>query len=323
MGVKEILFIDILEITFFVLFILFVSYFSKKCSRSILWFICYLFIIVGFFLTACLMPFVDTTRVIQLFFLRIFMYTLVPEIKLKISMLFAALFYVFATFLLMYDGDSFSQLGSGQYILLDIFCTVITVKVLFYNRKVKNFVNAFEITQLNKKLEALSITDKLTNINNRRALEDYMDILWKQCYRLRLPVHVLMIDVDYFKKYNDSQGHLEGDKALIAIAQCMKNQVKRETDFVARFGGEEFVCLLPYIEKNDAANFAHQLVKTIEDMKIPHPMNEASQYVTISAGMASVVPDENHLPARLMDEADKALYKAKQSGRNRFVVSEG
>jgi diguanylate cyclase (GGDEF)-like protein len=319
MGTSEIFLVDILDIIVNVLFILFISYFSKKCSRSVLWFICYLFIIIELSMTICLMPFIDTTRIIQLFFLRVFMYTLVPEIKLKASMLFAALFYVFTVIILMYEGDSFSQLTSSQYILLDIFCTVIAIKVLFYNRKVKNFVNTFEITQLNKKLEALSITDKMTNINNRRALEDYMDMLWKQCSRLRLPVTVLMIDVDYFKKYNDSLGHLEGDKALIAIAQCMKNQVKRETDFVARFGGEEFVCLLPYIEKADAANFADELVQAIEDMKIPHPMNEASPYVTISAGMASAVPSENYSSARLMEEADKALYKAKQYGRNRLV----
>jgi len=318
MGGKEIFVVDVFDITVNILFILFASYLSKKFKPSVLWFICYLFIIIEFSLTACLMPFVDTTRIIQLFFLRVFMNTLVPDIKIKMSMLFAALFYVFTVFILIYDGDSFYRLGSIQYNLLDIFCTVIAIKVLLYNRNVRNFVSTFEITQLNKKLEALSITDKLTNVNNRRALEDYMDILWKQCCRLRLPVTVLMIDVDFFKKYNDSLGHLEGDKALIAIAQCMKNQAKRETDFVARFGGEEFVCLLPYIEKTDAENFARELVLAVEGMKIPHPKNEASPYVTISAGMASVVPDENYEPAKLMDEADKALYKAKQSGRNRF-----
>jgi diguanylate cyclase (GGDEF)-like protein len=319
-GAKEIFFVDILDIIVNVLFILFASYLSKKFKPSVLWFICYLFIIIEFLLTACLMPFVDTTRIIQLFFLRFSMCTLVPDINIKMSVLFAILFYLVTVFILMYDGISFSQLGSGQYIIIDNFFVVITIKVLLYNRMVRNFVSTFEITQLNKKLEALSITDKLTNVNNRRALEDYMDILWKQCCRLQLPVTVLMIDVDFFKKYNDSLGHLEGDKALIAIAQCMKNQVKRETDFVARFGGEEFVCLLPYIEKTDAENFARELVQTVEGMKIPHPKNEASPYVTISAGMASVVPNENCEPARLMDEADKALYKAKQSGRNRFMV---
>jgi len=106
---------------------------------------------------------------------------------------------------------------------------------------------------------------------------------------------------------------------LIAIAQCMKNQVKRDTDFIARFGGEEFVCLLPYIEKESAASFARELVQNVENLKIEHPLSEVSKYVTISVGMASMVPDEHNSPTHLLDEADKALYAAKHSGRNRVV----
>jgi diguanylate cyclase (GGDEF)-like protein len=130
-----------------------------------------------------------------------------------------------------------------------------------------------------------------------------------------------MIDVDYFKKYNDSLGHLEGDKALISIAQCLKNQVKRETDFVARFGGEEFICLLPFIGKDEAVEFAKILVQSVEDMKIPHPMSEHSKYVTISVGMATVIPNENNTYNELMNNADKALYKAKETGRNRVIIN--
>jgi len=319
-GAKEILFVDILDITVNVLFILFASYFSKKCKPSVLWFICYLYVIIEFSLSACLMPFVDTTRIILLFFLRFSNFTLVPDIKIIMSILFAVLFYSITVFMLMYDGVSFSQLGSGQYIIIDNFFVIITIKVLLYNRMVRNFVSTFEITQLNKKLETLSITDKLTNINNRHALEDYMDIIWKQSRRLQLPVNILMIDVDYFKKYNDSLGHLQGDRALIAIAQCMKNQIKRDTDFIARFGGEEFVCLLPYIEKENAVNFAKELVQKVENMKMYHPLSEISKYVTISVGMASVIPNEQNSPTQLLDEADKALYEAKHSGRNRCVV---
>ena len=319
-GAKEILFVDILDITVNILFILFASYFSKKCKPSVLWFLCYLYVIIEFSLSACLMPFVDTTRIILLFFLRFSNFTLVPDIKIIMSILFAVLFYSVTVFMLMYDGVSFSQLGSGQYIIIDNFFVIITIKVLLYNRMVRNFVSTFEITQLNKKLETLSITDKLTNINNRHALEDYMDIIWKQSRRLQLPVNILMIDVDYFKKYNDSLGHLQGDRALIAIAQCMKNQIKRDTDFIARFGGEEFVCLLPYIEKENAVNFAKELVQKVENMKMYHPLSEISKYVTISVGMASVIPNEQNSPTQLLDEADKALYEAKHSGRNRCVV---
>jgi diguanylate cyclase (GGDEF)-like protein len=185
-----------------------------------------------------------------------------------------------------------------------------------------------KLNELNKqligkieKLETLSLTDELTKINNKRSFLEQMNLIWEHCQRLRLQLSVVMIDVDNFKKYNDSLGHLEGDKALIAIAQCLKNELKRETDFVARFGGEEFVCLLPFIEKDDAIAFATTLVRSVENMKIPHPKNEHSKYLTISAGLAHIVPSENNSSAQALDLADKALYTAKKSGRNRVVVN--
>jgi diguanylate cyclase (GGDEF)-like protein len=172
----------------------------------------------------------------------------------------------------------------------------------------------------NENLTAVSATDVLTGLNNRRSFLEYIDIVWKQNHRLNLPITILMIDVDYFKKYNDSFGHLEGDNALIAVARRIKNHVKRDTDFVARFGGEEFVCVLPFTEKSVAVNFAKTLVTSVELMEIPHPANASSKYITVSIGMASAVPDNNNTYSQLLDDADKALYAAKESGRNRVVV---
>jgi len=180
---------------------------------------------------------------------------------------------------------------------------------------------AEQLASANEKLKALSVTDELTKLNNRRSFLEYINLIWKQNQRLNLPVTVLMIDIDYFKKYNDSLGHLEGDKALITIAECLKNSIKRETDFVARFGGEEFVCVLPFIEKDEALKFAKTLVKNVEDIKIPHPMSSHSKYVTISAGMASIIPNDNNSHTQLLDEADKALYSAKETGRNRVIMN--
>jgi diguanylate cyclase (GGDEF)-like protein len=178
-----------------------------------------------------------------------------------------------------------------------------------------------KLAEANEKLIALATTDELTKLDNRRSFLEYIDLIWKQNHRLFLPVTILMIDVDYFKKYNDSLGHLEGDKALIAIAQCLKNNIKRETDFVARFGGEEFVCVLPFIKKDEALELAKALIRSIEDLKIPHPMSLHSKYVTISIGMASIVPNDNNSHVQLIDEADKALYSAKELGRNRVVMN--
>jgi diguanylate cyclase (GGDEF)-like protein len=196
--------------------------------------------------------------------------------------------------------------------LLTLVNTVFGVVFLVLTNKI--------ITKLNKELESLSVTDELTKIDNRRAFTNYFAMMWNQVTRLHLPINVLMIDIDYFKKYNDSLGHLAGDKALIAVAKCLKKEIQRTTDFVARFGGEEFVCILSYINKVDAEKFAKELVKSIEDMKIPHPNSEHSQYLTISAGLASIVPQNNNTAKQLLDEADKALYEAKQTGRNRVVV---
>jgi diguanylate cyclase (GGDEF)-like protein len=177
-----------------------------------------------------------------------------------------------------------------------------------------------ELRIKNDNLTTVSATDELTGLNNRRSFLEYIDIVWKQNHRLNLPITVLMIDVDYFKKYNDSLGHLEGDKALTAVARRIKNHVKRDTDFVARFGGEEFVCVLPFTEKNVAENFAKTLVTSVELMEIPHPENASSKYITVSIGMASAVPDNNNTYSQLLYDADKALYAAKESGRNRVVV---
>ena len=177
-----------------------------------------------------------------------------------------------------------------------------------------------ELASLTEKLKALSVTDELTKLHNRRSFMEYFDMVWKQSHRLNLPITVLLIDIDFFKKYNDSMGHLEGDKALISVAQCLRNQVKRETDFVARFGGEEFVCLLPFINKEEALEFTKTIVQSVENMCISHPRNDISKYVTVSAGMASTVPDNNNSLTQLLDNADTALYTAKALGRNRAVM---
>ncbi|MDR2733005.1 MAG: GGDEF domain-containing protein [Fibromonadaceae bacterium] len=207
--------------------------------------------------------------------------------------------------------------------LISYFLVLSVMAVIETTRKTKDRIVEVQRKVLEKqaeKLRTLSATDALTKLNNRRSFLDYIDIIWKQSFRLHLPITVLMIDIDCFKKYNDSMGHLAGDKTLVNIAQCIKNHLKRETDFAARFGGEEFVCLLPYIEKAEAMDFVNELVRGVENMKIPHPTSEYSKYVTISAGMASIFPNEHNSYTQLLDKADRALYMAKQAGKNRVVA---
>jgi diguanylate cyclase (GGDEF)-like protein len=310
---------DLCQLFITLLFFLLSGYFSKKDKYFMLWFICYSFIILHFLLSAYIMIFVEIYLVLQLFFTGTFVYIFVPDFKPKIFISFLLLWYFTLAGFFTYNSQSF-VLGGPQVLALNIFLVALIIKILLYNSKVKTFVNIFRINTLNEKLEALSTTDELTKLNNRRSFLEYMNTIWMLSRRLQTPVNILMIDVDYFKKYNDSLGHLEGDKALIAIAQCMKNQIKREADFVARFGGEEFVCLLPFLEKKNALNFSKKLLRAIEDMNIPHPMNEHSKYITVSIGMANTIPDDYNSQTQLLDEADKALYMAKETGRNKVVV---
>jgi len=309
---------DLCQLFITLLFVLLTSCFSKKDKHSMLWLMCYLFILLHYFLLAYNILIDENFLFLQFFFTITFLYTFVPDFKPKIFISLLILWYFSMIGLLAYKNQLF-LFGNPQVFAVNIFIIAL-LRIFYYNSKVVTFIDTFKIQTLNENLKALSMTDELTKLNNRRSFLDYFDMIWKQSRRLQLPVNILMLDVDYFKKYNDSMGHLQGDRALIAIAQCMKNQIKRDTDFVARFGGEEFVCILPYIEKKDAAKFAKELVQSVENMKIYHPMSEISKYVTISVGLASVVPDENNSQTQLLDEADKALYEAKHSGRNKAVM---
>jgi len=319
---------DNIEFSVIILFLILAGIFSKLKNNVILRILSYLFIIYNFITALLIMPFIELDiQVVQFYFWYIALFVFLPDVKPYIFIPYAVLYCLSAVVVLSDNFRSIFVYSHSKLLVINIFIGVLLTKILLYNEKVKTFVNMLrinalneELTVSNKKLEALSTTDELTKLNNRRSFLEYMDMVWKQNYRLKLPLNVLMIDVDYFKKYNDSLGHLEGDKALIAIAQCLKNNVKRETDFVARFGGEEFVCLFPFIEKDEALNMAKELVQSIENMKIPHPKSEHSKYVTISVGMATVIPDDNNSKNELLDEADKALYMAKQAGRNRVVV---
>jgi len=319
----KLLLADLCHFSITLSFFLLSGYFSKRNKYSILWLMCYLFILIHFLISLhylfSVYAIVDIFLVLQIFFNCALAYTFVPDFKPRIFISFFLLWYLALVGLLAYNNYSF-EIGSLQMFILNVFLIALIIRILHYNYKVKTFINTSKINALNEKLKTLSTTDELTKLNNRRSFLEYIEIIWKQNHRLNLPVTVLIIDIDCFKKYNDSLGHLEGDKALIAIAQCMKNHVKRETDFIARFGGEEFVCLLPFIEKNEASEFAKTLVQSVENMKLPHPMSAYSKYVTISAGLASAVPNDNNSFTQLLDEADKALYSAKEAGRNRVVI---
>ena len=307
----------------FILFNLLIYYFSHKNKNyKLLWIICYLSVFFYSITSFLGMVIVKTYTDAPMNILPLLsIIVLLPDFPPRIFISFLIVPYTVLASIIIYFKEFVDYFSDNIFFIINMFFIVAVIKILLYNNDVRRFTYISKINELNKKLEGLSRTDELTRLNNRRSFLEYIEIIWKQNHRLNLPVTVLMVDVDYFKKYNDSLGHLEGDKALIAIAQCMKNHIKRETDFVARFGGEEFVCLLPFIAKDEAVNFAKTLVENVEKMQIHHPMSEHSKYVTISVGMASIVPDDNNSYTQLLDEADKALYTAKETGRNRVVYN--
>lgn len=177
------------------------------------------------------------------------------------------------------------------------------------------------LLEANRRLERLSQFDSLTGIANRRAFDDALALEWRRCGRAAGPLALVMVDIDCFKAYNDHYGHRRGDECLAQVARALAGGVHRAGDVVARYGGEEFALLLPSLDAEHAAAFAETLRAAVEALGIEHPVSPVAPVVTISAGVAAVVPRKDGSPAALMDTADRALYRAKRDGRNRVVTA--
>lgn len=175
----------------------------------------------------------------------------------------------------------------------------------------------------NESLQKLSIIDALTELYNRRYFDDALVKEWSRGIRNNYAISFIFFDIDYFKNYNDCYGHQAGDECLKAIAKAALTTFPRATDVVARYGGEEFAIILPNTSLNDATKLAEKLRQTIADLQIVHEKSEGHPYVTLSLGVAFLVPSFEEQPGKLVANADKALYKAKQAGRNCAVSYDG
>lgn len=172
----------------------------------------------------------------------------------------------------------------------------------------------------NVKLADLSLIDGLTGIANRRRLDMALPRLFAEAVRDKQPLSILMMDLDFFKGYNDRYGHLKGDEALKAVAATVQGSVERATDLVARFGGEEFIVVLPHTDAAGARRVAERIRAGVEALGIANESSMVSDRITLSVGAAAVVPEVGTVPADLIDAADAALYRAKSEGRNRTVL---
>lgn len=173
-----------------------------------------------------------------------------------------------------------------------------------------------ELRIANEHLSRLSLADSLTGLANRRHLDEVLEREWRRALRLHSPLAIVVADIDAFKAYNDALGHPEGDRSLVAVAEVIRKATSRAGDFAARYGGEEFVILIPGADMDSAMTFAEGLRAAIEARAIPHPASSVAPVVTISIGVASQVPTGAGTASGLFAEADAALYRAKQDGRN-------
>jgi two-component system chemotaxis family response regulator WspR len=180
-----------------------------------------------------------------------------------------------------------------------------------------------ELEKKNKELQRLSSLDGLTGIANRRRFDEYLEQEWLRAARSSKAISLILTDIDHFKTYNDNYGHQGGDEVLRQVAQTLEAGIRRPGDLAARYGGEEFAIVLPDTDLGGAAQVADKLRRDIEALDIPHAHSSAADHVTISMGVASIVPREGGLPAALIEAADQGLYEAKRVGRNRFVSVQG
>jgi diguanylate cyclase (GGDEF)-like protein/PAS domain S-box-containing protein len=175
-----------------------------------------------------------------------------------------------------------------------------------------------KLIALQKELEALSFKDGLTGIANRRMFDLRLDTEWVSARRSSQPLSLIVLDIDFFKQYNDLYGHVQGDKCLAKVAQTLNLAATRPRDIVARFGGEEFVLLLPETDERAAKKVAERCHRLIEKLDIPHEKSDVSQIVTASIGVGTINSPAEMEPQNFIQAVDKLLYVAKQNGRNRI-----
>jgi diguanylate cyclase (GGDEF)-like protein len=180
-----------------------------------------------------------------------------------------------------------------------------------------------QLREKTQELESQNYTDGLTGIANRRNFDSYLEDEFRRAKRSVTPLSLIMLDVDYFKNYNDNYGHQKGDQVLIQVASALSSVINRSGDLLARYGGEEFAAILSNTHAEGAYRMAEEMRSIVEAQAIEHGYSKVAKCITISLGVATLIPTLDSSPSRLIDAADRALYQAKASGRNRVVADSG
>ncbi len=251
------------------------------------------------------------------------------EVALKIRALEKAEDWTAIIFLTSMDKDEDLargiEVGGDDYLLKPISEVVLGAKLRAMYRLVEMQRSLVKVTQqlneANAQLLKLSATDGLTGIANRRMYDELALREWRRCERMRKPFSLVMVDVDHFKLFNDKYGHQTGDECLKKVAEQVGRVAPRATDLAARYGGEEFVLVLGETDADGAKWIANRLRVQVSELNIPHYASQ-SRHVTISCGVASVMPNDKVALEVLLKSADHALYQAKKTGRNVVAVGE-
>jgi len=204
------------------------------------------------------------------------------------------------------------ELGAVDYIAKPFSPAIVRARVR----------NHMQFIHQRKLLEQLALMDSLTEIANRRRFNEHFNLEWRRSQRSAVPLSLMMIDVDHFKRFNDTFGHAAGDIVLKRIAKTIQSQLKRPGDLVARYGGEEFVVVMPGIESASAQMVAEGIRASVEALAIPHAESITPPWVTVSIGGTTLTPSELHDSNEEFCLADSHLYEAKRAGRNRVVWSQ-
>lgn len=229
--------------------------------------------------------------------------------------------------------------GAVDYLIKPLQPTVLQSKVRFFleahrqrlqlEQKTRELdaklVELEELQQLleesNLKLKRLSARDALTGLPNRRSFDDTFAREWQHALRDKEPLSLIIMDIDHFKNYNDTYGHVAGDYCLQQVARALEGASQRGVDMVARYGGEEFTVILPDTDAIGAETVAGKMMRAVSELSIEHTTSSACSHVTISLGGATIVPGDGDSMITLVETADKMLYKAKKQGRNRYVMA--
>jgi diguanylate cyclase (GGDEF)-like protein len=205
-------------------------------------------------------------------------------------------------------------LPAATAILAGIVLLVSTLTLLLSAREIRALLVQILLKQIT--FEQVSWEDRLTGLGNRRHFDEKLDAGWRQAMRLGVPLSLIILDVDMFKKFNDKYGHPAGDECLRQVASALAGSVKRAGDTVARYGGEEFGVIMVHMSMADARNMGERMRLAVQDLEMEHELSPHG-VVTISLGGATVIPAQHASSEALVKLADEALYRAKESGRNR------